>query len=114
MAESMHVKIEDSTATRKTILKIAIDVAKLIKSNEEIKSIKEKKLNEINKFNTKIKSIKSLINKLKTELPELEGEKRPIVMEEKPLKKPIPKKESTELDTLSDEINRMEEKLRKL
>jgi len=50
MTESMHVKIEDSTATRKTILKIAIDVAKLIKSNEEIKSIKEKKLNEINKF----------------------------------------------------------------
>lgn len=114
MADSMHVKIEDSTATRKTLLKIAIDAAKLIKSNEEIKSIKEKKLNEINKFNTKIKSIKLLINKLKTELPEIEGEKRLIVIEERSLKKPIVKKEATELDSLSDEINRMEEKLRKL
>ena len=113
MAESMHVKIEDSITTRKTLLKIAIDAAKLIKSNEEIKTIKEKKLNEINKFNAKIKSIKLLVNKVKTELPELEGEKKPII-EEKPARKPIMRKESTELDALSDEINRMEEKLRKL
>ena len=113
MAESMHVKIEDSITTRKTLLKIAIDAAKLIKSNEEIKTIKEKKLNEINKFNAKIKSIKLLVNKVKTELPELEGEKKPII-EEKPARKPIMRKESTELDALSDEIKHMEEKLRKL
>lgn len=114
MVESMHVKIEDSITARKTLLKVAIDAAKLIKSNEEIKTIKERKVYEINKFNTRIKSIKLLVNKLKTELPELEGEKKPMIIEEKPSKKQITRKEPTELDTLSDEISRMEEKLRKL
>ena len=45
----------------------------------------------LKKEEAKIKSIKLLVNKLKTELPELEGEKK-LIIEERPAKKQIIRK----------------------
>lgn len=112
----MHVKIDDSVNLRKKLLKTAIDTARLIKQNEEIKDIKEKKLEQINIFNSKIRQIKASINSLRNGLPLLKEEK-PAAKEKKDIGKPASKaikKEMTEIDILSSEINQLENKLRSL
>jgi len=68
----VHIKIEEPDFIRKMILTSAIDTASLPKYQEEYGRLKEREIGKLNQLNYTLKSIKTLFNRLKKEVPSLQ------------------------------------------
>jgi len=112
------VKIKDSNKLKKIFLESSRDVLEVLKRNEELRIIREKKKAKTDTLKEIIRESARLITKLKAELPKVDAQ-----IQKKSIKKNQSKKQSsvkkvtkakTELQKIESEIMDIEKKLKQL
>ena len=116
--QNYYVNIVEPVYVRRNLLESSRSIIHILQGHEKLKEIREKKHELFNKYNFTIKEIKSLVMKIKSELPEVtQSKKRKIEKEskEKPFKveKTIPKEKSA-LEALEQELLSIEDQLNNL
>jgi hypothetical protein len=122
--EDYFVGISDPIKVRKSILESSRSVIQSLHRFERFKSIRQKKIEQIHKLNSIMKEVRSLVGRLKLELPKVpvQPKKKPVkqepedeVIERKPqvvLVKPKQQpKVRSELERLEEELGKVEKKL---
>ena len=114
--ESYFVRVSDPIEVRRSILESSKNMIHFLQKYERFKTIRQKKIENINKLNQTIKEIHILVSKLRAELPKLPKRRRPVKKEKEEVEpvKPTEKKPvkiKSELDRLEEELSKVEEKL---
>lgn len=118
--EGYFVGISDPVKVRKSILESSRSVIQSLHRFERFKSIRQKKIEQVHRLNSVMKEVRSLVGRLKMELPKapLQAKKKPVkqepeIVERKQVvlvKQPQPKIKS-ELERLEEELGKVEKKL---
>lgn len=120
--KDIFVGIENTVQARREVLTSSISFIRLLERYEHIKEIRTNKENEVLYLKNLLRDIRSSLSDYKNNLPWIEGEKKKeekkvkVKKKEKrgiklKLKKIKPKRATTELDKLKNELSAVESKL---
>lgn len=109
--EVFYVGIKDPVEIRRDLLEATKDAIVIIKTYENIKSLRAEKAKQVLAMQEIIKQLNVLMNKLKRSLPETRVRKKPHAEIKEETEEKKPHKKLTEFEKLEAELQAIETKL---